>query len=148
MPNHVSTIEIARPVAAVFDFLVQTANLAQLAPPELGLQLIAGPDRLALGATLQWQARRMGITQTLVNEVTRFEDGVHFDEEQRRGPFKRWTFAHRFEPAGAGTRLIEEVVFEPPGGLLGLMVTAAVVQKDLGKLFTYRTQQLGKLLAP
>ena len=144
MPNHTTTIDLPRPCAEVFDFLVRPANLAQLAPPDLALQLIEAPERLALGSTLHWQARRMGVTQALLNEVIRFEEGVRFDEEQRRGPFKRWLVTHRFEPAGGGTRLIEEVTYEPPGGMLGLIVTAAVIQKDIEKLFAFRAARLGE----
>src|SRR5450755_333263 len=100
MPHHNTSIDVARPIAEVFDFLARPANLAQLASPELGLLLVEGPERLALGSVMHWKARRMGITQSLVNAITAFEEGVRIDEEQQKGPFKRWSFTHRFEPAG------------------------------------------------
>jgi ligand-binding SRPBCC domain-containing protein len=142
MPRHVNTVEIPRPVADVFDFLARPANLQRLAPPELRLELVEGPDRLELGSVLHWKARRMGVSQMLVHEVTAFEEGVRIVEEQRRGPLRRWVFAHRFEPSQAGTRLTEEIDYEPPGGPLGLLVGAEAIRQDLETLFAYREKQL------
>jgi ligand-binding SRPBCC domain-containing protein len=147
MPEYISVLEIARPIAAVFDFLARPANLVHLAPAELHLQLIDGPQRLQLGALLHWKARRMGVSQSLLNEVTAFEENAVIEEQQRRGPFRQWVFVHRFEATAAGTRLTEQVNYEPPGGLLGLLVTANTIRRDLETLFAYRAQQLEKLLS-
>lgn len=84
----------------------------------------------------------MGISQTLKNEVTAFEEGILIGEEQRQGPFKRWTFLHRFEAIATGTRLAEELTYEPPGGLLGMLVTAANIHQELASLFAFRADQL------
>ncbi len=129
-------------VAEVFDFFARPANMIELTPPELDLQLIEGPERLALGAMLRWKARRMGVSQTLIHEVTAFEDGVRIEHTQRQGPFRRWVFAHRLAPADGGARLTEELSYEPPGGMLGLLVGAESVRRDLERLFAYRGDRL------
>jgi ligand-binding SRPBCC domain-containing protein len=139
-----NVLDIARPVSEVFDFLARPANLVQLAPAELQLELVKGPERLQLGAVLHWKARRLGISQDLVNEVIAFEEAALIDEQQRQGPFKRWRYLHCFEATDDGTRLTEELNYEPPGGMLGLLVSAAAIQRDLDKLFAYREQQLRK----
>src|SRR5260370_36060693 len=97
MPQFSSTIEVPRPMHVVFDYLARPANLVQLAPAEMRLELVQAPDRLQLGSVMHWKARRMGVSQALVNEVTAFEEAVLIGEEQKQGPFKRWTFLHRFE---------------------------------------------------
>jgi ligand-binding SRPBCC domain-containing protein len=145
MPQFSSTIEVPRPTHVVFDYLAHPANLVQLAPAEMRLELVRAPDRLQLGSVIHWKARRMGVSQTLVNEVTAFEEAVLINEEQKQGPFKRWAFLHRFEATADGTRLTEELTCEPPGGLLGMLVTAEVIQRELEKLFAYRAQQFREI---
>ena len=147
MPQISSSLEVARPTHAVFDYLARPANLVQLAPVEMRLELVQAPDRLQLGSVMHWKARRMGVSQALVNEVTAFDEAVLTCEEQRQGPFKRWAFHHRFETTPLGTRITEELTCEPPGGLLGMLVTAEVIQRELEKLFAYRAQQLREVFA-
>jgi ligand-binding SRPBCC domain-containing protein len=147
MPSLIATVDLPRPTQELFDYLARSANLAALAPPELRLQLVAGPERLQLGTLLHWKARRMGISQSIINEVTLFEEGVRIGEEQRSGPFRRWTMTHRFEATAGGSILTSEVNYEPPGGMLGLLVTAEVIRKDLEKLFAYRAKRLAELFA-
>jgi ligand-binding SRPBCC domain-containing protein len=142
MPRHQLTLELSVPPEQVFDFLARPTNLIQLAPPDLHLKLVQGPERLQLGSMLHWKARRMGVSQTLKNEVTAYEESVLIAEEQRQGPFKRWTFLHRFEAIATGTRLAEELTYEPPGGLLGMLVTAKMIHKELETLFTFRADRL------
>ena len=60
MAQFLTAIEIARPVSEVFDFLARPANLVQLAPSEMRLELVQGPERLHLGAVMHWKARRLG----------------------------------------------------------------------------------------
>jgi ligand-binding SRPBCC domain-containing protein len=147
MPQHILSIDIPRPAIEVFDFLARPANLMHLAPADMRLELVQGPERVQLGSVVHWKARRMGVSQTLVNEVTAFEEGVVFAEEQCQGPFRRWVFMHRLTAIAVGTRLTEELTWEPPGGLLGLLVTAAVVHKDLDHLFAYRALQMKQLFS-
>jgi ligand-binding SRPBCC domain-containing protein len=142
MPQHQLSLEVPCPLVEVFDFLARPENLIQLAPPELRLELVQGPERLQLGSMLHWKARRMGVSQTLKNEVTAFEEGILIGEEQRQGPFKRWTFLHRFEAIATGTRLEEELTYEPPSGLLGMLVTATAIHKELAMLIAFRADQL------
>jgi ligand-binding SRPBCC domain-containing protein len=136
----------ARPVAEVFGFFVQTANVILLTPPELHLRVVEGPERLSLGARVTLKARRWGIPQQAVSEVTRFEPDTIFVESQLTGPFRRWVHTHSFEQAGAGTRVRDVIDFEPPGGLLGLVVTAGLLAKDLEWVFAHREKKLRELL--
>jgi ligand-binding SRPBCC domain-containing protein len=81
-----------------------------------------------------------------VLEITALAEDKLLAEVQRAGPFREWERVQRFEALGeAGTRLVDEVTFEPPGGLLGLVVNAAFVQRELASLFAYRKQRLHEL---
>ncbi len=147
MPCFESTLSLAAPPVTVFARLRRPAVLLQLAPPELHLKLESGPDELALGARLVLRGRRWGVAQRVVSEVTALEPDTLLVLEQRQGPFRRWTHTQRLEAlAEGGTRLSERVEYEPPGGLLGLTVTAAFLERELTNLFAFRRQKLAELL--
>jgi ligand-binding SRPBCC domain-containing protein len=146
MPVFQSTQVFPRSVEEVFAFFRDPANLVRVSPPELQLRLVEGPERLQLGSVLVLQGRRWGIPQRVVSEVTAFEPNVSFTDVQRQGPFRKWQHTHRFEAVPEGTRVTDVIEFEPPGGLLGLVVTAAWIEADLKGIFEYRTKELAKLL--
>ena len=148
MPLFESSQIFARPSAEVFDFFSRPANLLAASPPELHLRLDEAPERLGPGARVTVRGRRWGVPHRIVTEVTAFEPGVLFVEEQRLGPFRRWVHTHRFDVVADGTRVSETIDFEPPGGLLGLTVTAASVLRDLEWAFAYRKKRLEELLGP
>jgi ligand-binding SRPBCC domain-containing protein len=146
MPRFTQQITLPRPLDAVWDFFLQPANIVRVAPPELHMKLVEGPERLELGSKIILKGRRWGIPQRVVSEVVTFEPKVMFADEQRQGPFKKWRHTHRFETVSEGTRVEDVIDFEPPGGLLGLIVTEAFVRKDLEWIFGYRAEKLRELL--
>jgi ligand-binding SRPBCC domain-containing protein len=146
MPHFEQTMRLSRPVAEVFDFFARPANLVRVSPPELHLRLIEGPERLELGARLTLRGWRWGVPQRVVSEVTAFESGVRFVDEQRKGPFGKWVHTHQFEADSGGTLVRDRIEYEPPGGVLGLVVTVGWIERDLEWIFTYRETKLRELL--
>jgi ligand-binding SRPBCC domain-containing protein len=133
MPIFESVVSFAAPPATVFALLRRPSVLVQLAPPELHLRVESGPDELEIGSRLVMCGRRWGVPQLVL--------------EHRQGPFRRWTHEQRLEvPPEGGTCLSERVEYEPPGGLLGLTVTAAFLERELSSLFAFRRQKLAELL--
>jgi len=121
MPRFETSQDFAFPLGRVFDVFTRPGNLARVMPPELHLRVIEAPERLEQGSRVTVQARRWGLGQRVTSEVTAFEAGVLFVQEQVSGPFRRWVHRHDFKalPDG-GTRVSEAIDFEPPGGVLGL----------------------------
>lgn len=146
MPRFEREMCLTRPVAAVFDFFCHTANWIRLAPPQLHLRLVDGPDRLHLGASFTVKGRRWGLPQRVVSDITAFEPDTLLVDQQRQGPFGKWVHTHRFAALDGETRLVDQVDYEPPGGMLGRLVTAASLARDLEWVFAFRDQQLRELL--
>jgi ligand-binding SRPBCC domain-containing protein len=146
MPTFEKTLTFKRPLAEVFDFFLAPANLTRVSPPELHLQLVDGPERLQLGSVITFKGRRWGIPQRVVSEVVVLEPNVCLVDQQRQGPFRKWIHTHRFAAVAHGTQVHDHIEFEPPGGLLGLLVTADFISKDLEKVFAYRAEKLHEFL--
>jgi ligand-binding SRPBCC domain-containing protein len=143
MARFVTTVDLSAPIAQVFDFFRRPANLLRVAPPSLHLQLENPPDVLQLGSRLALCGRRWGIRYRSVTEVIAFQPGLYFLEEQKEGAFRKWVHAHRFEAtANTGTHVVDEIDYEPPGGMLGLLLTAGAVERELNEFFRYRNEQL------
>jgi ligand-binding SRPBCC domain-containing protein len=137
---------LACPPGKVFDFLARPANLALVSPPELHLKLVDGPERLSLGARITARGSKLGIPQSITSEVTVFEEGVTFTDEQVRGPFGKFVHTHRVEPTPGGTRMSDRIEYEAPGGLIGLYLTETRIRKDLEALAAHRAKRFKELL--
>jgi ligand-binding SRPBCC domain-containing protein len=148
MSRYSSSLDLPGAVAEVFAFFTRPANLLALAPRELQATLVEAPEILQIGAHITWQLRRWGMRQTIIYEVTTLVENVLVVLEQRQGPLALWTQQLHFEAISGGTRLREEIEYEPPRGLLGRLVTEAAVRQDLDSLGAYRARQLGTLYGP
>lgn len=147
MPHYTVTLEIARPVAELFAYLTRPKNLVGLAPADMNLQIVVAPEVLALGERIVWSGRRWGVSQKIIQEVTVFEFDKRVAVEQKQGPFARWIHGSQFEATDAGTRIVESIEYAPPGGLLGLLVTADAMRKEMDKLVAHREKKLREIFA-
>jgi ligand-binding SRPBCC domain-containing protein len=132
----------------LFDFLIRPANLVRVSPPELKVKLSDPPELLELGTVLTVVARRWGFPQRMITQVVQFEAGKMFVEEQRHGPFKKLVHHHLVETDGVVVRMTDRIEFEPPGGPLGLMLSASRIEKEMAELYAYRIQKFKEILEP
>jgi ligand-binding SRPBCC domain-containing protein len=146
MPVFEGTTVLAHSPAEVFDFICKPANLIAVTPPDLNMRLVEAPERLSLGARIVLQSRRWGFSQRIVSLVTAFDPNRLIADEQKEGPFKKWVHSHRLEAIPEGTRMIDRIEYEAPGGLLGLVFTTDAIENELQELFAYRTEKFKELL--
>jgi len=140
------TICVARPITEVFDFFSRPGHLIVVSPPELNLRLVSGPERVQLGSRVKVQGGAWGVSLTVENEITAFEPPYRFTDEQRQGPLGKWAHTHRFEEIPGGTRIVDRVEFSAPTGMLGLLVSEAMSEKELSGVFEYRETKIHELL--
>jgi ligand-binding SRPBCC domain-containing protein len=142
LPTFTASQRFTFPVEVVFDFFRRPANVVSLAPPETSLQLIEAPEVVEAGSQIVVQVRRWGISQLIVTEVVELVDNLRIVEEQRQGPFRAWRHIWRFGECKSETELEEEITFEPPGGMLGLMLTTARIEEELRFAFAHREEKV------
>jgi len=146
MPKFEDSVAYPRPLAEVFDFFRRTANLVLITPPELHMRLVEGPVLIEKGSRIVLQGRRWGVPQRLVSEIVAFELNRAFVDEQRQGPFRSWRHTHSFAEVPNGTQVTDVVEYQPPGGMLGFIVTPALVERDLKWIFGFRNEKVKELL--
>ena len=80
------------------------------------------------------------------HEIIVFEEPTLFTEKQISGPLKSYTHEHHIVPAGENQiTLIDRLEFEPPGGLLGFLITESKLLDLFDEGFYQRHQTLKKL---
>ena len=130
----------------VFDFLSRPGNLIEVMPPDYRPTLVDAPERLFHGARLTLEIHGWGFRQRLVSEITAFQPNALLVDEQREGPLRKWLHRHMLEPAGTGTRMLDQIEFEPPGGLLGLVLSSDRIASELREVLCYRSKRFQELL--
>jgi ligand-binding SRPBCC domain-containing protein len=147
MPSLEASVSIRCAVEKVFDFLTKTENLLKIIPDELKLRLINAPADLALGSRMELQILALGPPQNVTYEITEFSRPDRFTETQVKGMLPRYVHEHILSPQQDGTVLVtDRIEFEPPGGLLGFMLTADRLRTTLDQGLSHRHSSLKRLL--
>ncbi|MGL3200671.1 MULTISPECIES: SRPBCC family protein [Curtobacterium] len=97
---------------------------------------------IGLGETVTFRARHLGFVWRLTSRITALEAPHRFVDEQARGPFARFRHEHRFERAGTGTRMVDDVVVTAPFGPLGRLAEVVVLGSYLRRLLSTRNAAL------
>lgn len=80
-----------------------------------------------------------GITSNWVTEITQVVENKFFIDEQRFGPYRMWHHEHRFTELPSGKTVMEDkITYKMPWGVLGHLVHALFVKKQLTAIFNHR----------
>ena len=109
-----------------------------------GEQAIAGTTSgtIGLGESVTWRARHLGVVWRMTSRVTELEAPHRFVDEQVRGPFARFRHEHTFTAVPGGTRMVDEIVFRAPLGVLGRIAESLVLRRHLRRLIAERNRSL------
>ena len=137
---------IARPIDEVFAFFADAHNLEEITPPWLGFRILSmNTDFIEEGTTISYRLRLHGIPIRWQTEICEWNPPHCFVDEQKKGPYNLWRHTHRFEAHGSRTRMIDEVRYSLPFGVLGRIVHAVKVRRDVSRIFDYRRLQIDAL---
>lgn len=133
---------------AAWDFLCRPEHLRDLTPPGVGLTVTSDlPDLMYPGLIITY---RLGLYSMFyfnwVTEITQAKPLSYFIDEQRSGPYRFWHHEHRLRSTARGVEMIDLIHYALPFGLLGRMVHAAIVRRQLNAIFDYRREALSEIL--
>ena len=140
-------LTVPRSIEDTFALFCDAANLETLTPPELRFQIHTPlPIEMQAGARIEYQIRLYGVPFAWLTEITCWEPGVRFVDEQISGPFCVWIHEHRFESMGdSSTRIRDEVRYALPFQPLG-QLAHPWIRSRLDRIFQYREQRTIELL--
>lgn len=145
-----SVQDFAAPRAEVFAFFADPANLEALTPPWLNFEVLTPrPLPRGEGARFAYRLRVRGLPLRWETLIETYVPGERFVDRQVAGPYALWHHTHRFEDLpGGGTRMTDTVRYRVGWGLLGRLITALLVRRDIATIFAYRTRVLGGRFRP
>lgn len=104
--------ELRAPVEACFD-LSRSIDLHLESMIVSEERAVAGVTAGLIGAgeEVTWEARHLGRLWRMTSRIVEFEPPHHFVDQMVHGPFRTFRHDHRFEAAGAGTRMTDVIRF-------------------------------------
>jgi ligand-binding SRPBCC domain-containing protein len=114
----------------------------------LNLRLVAAPARAEVGSRITIEGRNLGMRHRLTTIITALQPHELVAEEQVEGPFRRYRHERRLREVPGGVLLAEFIDYEPPGGMLGLLLTKSRLEQYVRELYDYRMKAMRALLTP
>ncbi|MFT5470411.1 MAG: CRP-like cAMP-binding protein/ligand-binding SRPBCC domain-containing protein [Verrucomicrobiales bacterium] len=111
---------VKAPVEVVFD-LARSIDLHSQSTAKTRERAVDGRTSglIEFGETVTWEATHFGVRQRLTSDITAFDRPRHFRDTMLKGAFAKIEHDHYFEPAAAGTRMVDRFDFTSPLGPLG-----------------------------
>ncbi len=132
----------------VWDFISAPANLKKITPANMGFEITSGNGDVSMyeGMIISYHVKPVFNIKTLwVTEITHVIPKKYFVDEQRIGPYKMWHHQHKLEEINGGVLMTDIISYQPPMGFLGKIANAILIQRELKKIFDFRTKALEDL---
>lgn len=142
MAVHVLTREQVLPATPdeVFPFFGDARNLEAITPPFLGFRVVTPePIEMRSGTLIEYRLRLHAVPIRWRTTIAVWDPPHRFVDVQLSGPYTLWHHTHDFERAGDGGTLMRDTVrYALPLGPLGEIAHAALVRRDLARIFDFR----------
>lgn len=136
---------VRAPLGTAFAFFSDASNLERLTPGWVRFSIVTPlPIVMRAGLEIDYRIHLHGVPVAWTSRIDVWEPGHRFVDRQISGPYLWWRHEHRFEAAGAGTRVIDDVEYLPRAA----WITARVVRRDVERIFRYRQDTLQQIFAP
>lgn len=134
--NYSSLIDAS--VETVWQFHERPDILNLLTPPWQPVIIIRREGGLEIGAVSEFRLSLVGIPVPWIATHIECIPNQLFVDQQTQGPMKSWVHRHEFSPQGGKTKLIDQISYEIPGGLLSELFLGWWVNARLRDMFRYR----------
>lgn len=142
MPTHLQRSALPDSPTTVFDWHDRPGAFERLTPPWEDVRMVERVGGLEAGAKLELSMPMLGPIRTRwLGEHTWCERPHGFIDVQNRGPFASWTHTHRFEAAGEGTEMVDQIDWKAPLGPLGI-VGHPLIRGRLARTFGWRHERV------
>ena len=133
---------VQAPLAEVFAFFADAANLERLTPRWLRFSVRTQlPIVMRAGLEIDYRISLYGVPFPWRSRIDVWEPGARFVDRQLIGPYLWWLHEHRFEGVGDATRVIDDVEYRPRAA----WISSRFVRRDVERIFAYRQSTLQQI---
>jgi hypothetical protein len=97
---------------------------------------------IGAGTLIDYRLRLNGIPLGWRTRIEAWDELHRFVDVQVKGPYALWEHAHDFIPLGNGTLMRDTVRYRLPAGWLGAAAGGWKVDRDVGRIFDYRSRKI------
>ncbi|MHC4824588.1 MAG: SRPBCC family protein [Planctomycetota bacterium] len=138
---------VPRPLEEVFALFDRPENLAKITPRWLSFAILTPtPIPMHEGAILDYAIQIGPFPSRWRSIITAYEPPFRFVDEQLLGPYSYWHHTHSFEKVEGGTRIVDQVRYLPPFGILGRFAHFLFIRRQLEAIFLHRRVRVLELL--
>ena len=140
---------LERPIGEVFEFFSRAENLEAITPPWLSFRITSPtPIDMRVGELIRYRLKLHGVSVSWLTRIEEWDPPRGFVDQQLRGPYALWHHTHSFTAEGPDrTRMVDIVRYGHRFGPLGTIGEHLIVKRDLDKIFDFRRDEIGRLLA-
>lgn len=123
----------------VFGFFQDPENLGRITPPWLAFTILT-PSTIEMGqgTLIDYSIRWLGLPVHWTTMITRYDSPHSFVDQQLMGPYSFWHHTHTFTDRDGETEMGDSVRYALPAGILGRMMHALLIERQLQEVFDYR----------
>ena len=140
---------VAADLGRTWEFFSRAENLPRITPPWLNFEVrTPGPITIGQDTVLDYGIRSYGVPLRWRSKIIDWSPPRQFMDLQVKGPYALWLHQHRFSESGQGNgaECRDRVVYSLPASVVGRVVHAAVVRRQLLDIFRYRRKVVGEHL--
>lgn len=146
MPEAVCSTSLKCPASTLRDYLGQTSNLKHITDPDMHLRIVQADEIIKEGSEIEFQVSTYGIKQSMKHRYTSVTESL-IQSEQIEGPTRNWIHQVIIEETGDSTcKLTDRIEFEPPGGMMGFVMTEAKIRESILEGMEFRYEALADIL--
>lgn len=135
------------PIDEVWAPFATAENLEALTPPWLYFQIVTPlPIEMREGALIEYKLRFHGVPVRWRTEIEVWDPPHRFVDMALKSPFALWHHTHTFEEVEGGTMARDRVRYRVGFGPFGEIAHAALVGRDLERIFDYRREAISGLI--
>jgi ligand-binding SRPBCC domain-containing protein len=130
-----------------WDFFSSAENLPRITPAWMQFRILTPPPIvIQQDSILDYEIRWMGIPLRWRTRIIDWTPKRQFIDLQLRGPYALWHHQHTFTPCDEGTICTDRVTYQVPGHVVGRVMNALIVRKQLTGIFEFRRKVIAEEL--
>ncbi len=136
---------VPTPIDQIFEFFSDAKNLEAITPEFLNFKIdrVSSPNMADL-PLIDYSLKIHGVPVHWQTKISEWVHGQRFVDEQLKGPYTKWHHTHRFREFRGGTLIEDRVLFRLPLKLVGELVGAPLVRRDVTQIFEHRFKTIKK----